>query len=731
MKLFKQLSIKTKLIVMLLVVSLCAMLASTFICSSAGKSILTEKVFNQLTSLRAAKTYQIKDYFETLNNHNQTLSEDLTIIAAMQEFKSSYSQLEKSIIPAEIDKKINTYYRTEFLTRLARSNEGSPVLESYTPKTAPARYLQYHYTAANPNPVGKKLLLDNPNDASAYSGVHARYHPIFRNIVEKYGYYDMFLIDPEGTVVYTVFKETDFTTNFTNGPYKESNLAEAVAAARGAKGKGYVKIVDFKPYGPSYDAPAAFIASPIFNGSQFIGVLAFQLPVDKINNVMTGNKNWKQNGLGDSGETYLVGSDYLMRSASRFQIEDPKGHAKTLASLGTNEKIVKKIKEFNTTILLQEVQTTGVKEALFGKQGTQVINDYRDIPVLSSYAPLDIDGLKWVMLAEMDVSEAYAPIHSFEKTIFIGATLIMALITLVAMWLTAIFVKPINTLIKTAREVGAGEFDAVVKSGSEDEFGDLAKSFNQTIDSLRQESNLIEQKNLENEALVLSIFSPAVAKRLKQGDREIADQVSNVSVLFSDLDQFTKLTKLNSPQEVVSLLNELVTGFDEMTDKYGLEKIKTIGDGYMAVCGLSVPRLDHDKRTVDFALEMLAFVRRFSYEKGLHLDLRLGINSGDVVAGVIGKNKLIYDVWGDTVNIANRLKSACPPGSILVSQDICDRLHDLYNFEQVGEIQEPGKEKLVAWQLKNSHQPVSVREEEFFDTLSPKDTEFPTYREVL
>ncbi len=525
----------------------------------------------------------------------------------------------------------------------------------------------------------------------------------------------MFLIDPEGTVVYTVFKETDFTTNFTNGPYKESNLAEAIAAARQAKGTGYVKIVDFKPYSPSYDAPAAFIASPIFNGSQFIGVLAFQLPVDKINNVMTGNKNWKQNGLGDSGETYLVGSDYLMRSASRFQIEDPKGHLKTLASIGTDEKTIKKIKEFNTTILLQQVQTKAVKEALFGKQGTQVINDYRDIPVLSSYAPLDIDGLRWVILAEMDVSEAYAPIHSFEKTVLIGATVIIAVITLFAMWLTAIFVKPINTLIKSARKVGAGEFDAVVKSGSQDEFGDLAKSFNQTIDSLRVETQLIERENRENEALVLNIFSPAVAKRLKQGDKEIADQISNVSVLFSDLDQFTKLTKSMSPQQVVALLNELVTAFDEMTDKYGLEKIKTIGDGYMAVCGLSMPRLDHDKRTVDFALEMLAFLRRFNYEKGLHLDVEIGINSGDVVAGVIGKNKLLYDVWGDTVNIANKLKSACLPGAIFVSQNVCDRLHDLYDFELFGEIQEPGKEKLVAWQLKSSNLTVSVREEEVYE----------------
>lgn len=711
MQLLKQLSIKTKLIVMLLVVSLCAMLTSTYICSSNGKAILTESILNQLTSLRAAKTYQIQDYFETLHNHIQTLSEDLTVVAAIEEFKTAYHQLEKSTVPTDFDKKIDTYYSTQFIPRLARTNQGSPILAYYTPKTSASRYLQYHYIAANPNPVSKKLLLDDPGDASSYSRVHARYHPIFRNIVEKYGYYDMFLIEPEGTIVYTVFKETDFTTNLINGSYNESNLASAIAAARGSKGKGYVKIVDFKPYIPSYGAPAAFIASPIFNDSQFIGILAFQLPVDKINKVMTGNKSWKQNGLGDSGETYLVGSDYLMRSMSRFLIEDPEGHAKTLRSIGTDKKTIKKIKEYNTTILLQEVQTKGVKEALLGKQGTQVINDYRNIPVLSSYAPLEIDGLRWVILAEIDVSEAYAPIQTFEKKVWIGATLIIVLITFVAMWVTAIFVKPIDTLIKSADQVGAGEIDAVVKSGSQDEFGELAKSFNQTINSLRTETQLIEHKNRENEKLVLNIFSPAVAKRLKQGDREIADQISNVTVLFSDLHRFTKLTQSMSPQEVVALLNELVTAFDEMTEKYGLEKIKTLGDGYMAVCGLSVPRLDHDKRTVDFALEMLSFIRLFNYEKGLHLDLRLGINSGDVVAGVIGKNKLVYDVWGDTVNIANRMKFACPPGAILVSQNVCARLHDLYDFERLGEIQESGKEKLVAWKLKSSQQPVSVREE--------------------
>lgn len=708
MRLLNHLSIKSKLILMLLVVSSCSIFVTAYLGYRSGQSNLTNRVFNQLTSLRASKAYQIESYFENIRDHTQTLSEDLMVVAAMQDFKAAYSQLEAYPVPAEYDKKIAAYYRNEFLPRVAKTSEGSPVLESYTPKTPAARYLQYHYIAANPNPVGKKHLLNAASDGSKYSSVHARYHPIFRKIIEKFGYYDMFLIDPQGTVVYTVFKETDFTTNFTAGPYSESNLAKLTAAVRQAKMANYVKIFDFEPYGPSYGAPAAFIAAPIFNKSEFIGVLAFQLPVDEINNVMTGNRNWKSDGLGETGETYLVGQDYLMRSVSRFLAENPKAYAQSLQAIGVSEESINRINKYGTSILEQKVQTNAVREALAGKQGTQVINDYRSIPVLSSYAPLRVDGLEWVILSEIDLSEAYAPIYSFKRQVLISATLLMLLITLVAMGLAYVFVRPINTLIAGTRKVKAGQIDTIAFLDSQDEFGELAKSFNAMIRSLRTQTNLVEEKNRENEQLLLSVFPAAVAKRLKSGDKDIAENVSNVSVLFSDLTGFTKLSDSMTAYEFVATLNGLVTAFDEANERYGIEKIKTIGDTYMAVCGLSVPYLDHDKRAVDFALEMLAIVRRYNHERGFKLNLQIGINSGDVVAGIVGSNKFIYDVWGDTINIASDIKSACPPGDIQVSQTVYNRLHDLYDFDQIG-VEVNGKEKLVAWRLKTTQQSVVAK----------------------
>jgi class 3 adenylate cyclase len=276
------------------------------------------------------------------------------------------------------------------------------------------------------------------------------------------------------------------------------------------------------------------------------------------------------------------------------------------------------------------------------------------------------------------------------------------------MGLAYLFVKPINKLIASARRVAAGELDTVAAFETEDEFGELAQSFNAMVQSLKTQTNLVEEKNRENEQLLLSVFPAAIAKRLKRGEKDIAEDVSNVAVLFSDLTGFSKLSASLTAYEIVAILNDLVTAFDEAAEHHGMEKIKTIGDSYMAVCGLSIPYLDHDKRAIDFSLDMQSIIRRFNHERDFQLNIRIGINSGDVVAGIVGRNKFIYDVWGDTINVANALRTTCPPGAILVSEAIHDRLQDLYQFEPVTPID--SKTKVTAWQLKSTQLPVEAEE---------------------
>lgn len=699
-----QLSIKSKLILMLLLVSGFSTLFTAALGYRSGQINLTNRVFNQLISVRASKAYQIESYFKNIQNHTQTLSEDLSIVAAVEEFDAAFQQLEKTSQPAAATQALEGYYRNQFLPRLDKYHAGTPNLPAYLASDPATRHLQYNYIAANPNPVGKKQQLVAAKDGSTYSKVHGRYHPIFRNIVSRFGYYDMFLINPKGQIVYTVFKETDYATNLESGPYKDSNLAQLVRDVITSKEKGFTQLVDFAAYAPSYGTPAAFIAAPIYNGPKLVGVLAFQMPVNEINNVMTGNQDWKQDGLGQSGETILVGSDTLMRSASRFFLEDPKGYLAQLESRGFKKDAIERLSQYDTTILQQPVATPAVTKAIAGGSGTLRVVDYRGIPVLSSYAPLQIDGLHWVILSQMDLAEAYAPIHAFQRQILITATLLILVVTLLAMGLAHLFVKPVQQLIDSARKVSSGELASIPDLNSRDEFGELAQSFNAMVRSLQTQTALVDQTNQENERLLFSVFPSAIARRLQRGETQIAEEVTNVAVLFADLKGFSRLVSSLSAHESLAILNDLVASFDDLAARFGLEKVKTIGDSYLAVCGLSVPYLDHDKRAIDCAIEMHGVLRRFNLERGFKLGIQIGIHSGDIVAGIVGKSRVVYDVWGETVKLAHGLSQACPAGAVFVSEVVHHRLEDLYPFERTAAAIE-AQEAPPAWRLTSAAVP--------------------------
>ena len=225
---------------------------------------------------------------------------------------------------------------------------------------------------------------------------------------------------------------------------------------------------------------------------------------------------------------------------------------------------------------------------------------------------------------------------------------------------------------------------------------------------LREKTELIEQKNRENEALLLNILPGEIANRLKQGENEIADKFADVTVLFGDIVGFTVLSSKISAAEIVDLLNGLFSRFDQAANELGIEKIKTIGDCYMAVCGLPSSCSNHAERMARMALRMAEATREYGREKGLKLQMRIGLNSGPVVAGVIGATKFIYDLWGDTVNLASRMESTGVPGQIQVTRSVYERLKGSFAFESRGLIQVKGKGEIETWLLQGELHTVEV-----------------------
>ncbi|HZA83703.1 MAG TPA: adenylate/guanylate cyclase domain-containing protein [Actinomycetes bacterium] len=202
-----------------------------------------------------------------------------------------------------------------------------------------------------------------------------------------------------------------------------------------------------------------------------------------------------------------------------------------------------------------------------------------------------------------------------------------------------------------------------------------------------------------SERLLLNVLPASIAARLKQREEVIADRFSDVTVLFADLVDFTRRSERITPEQLVQILNELFSVFDQVAQRHGLEKIKTVGDAYMVAGGLPEPRPDHAQAVAEMALAIRDEVARRSDPSGQPLQVRIGIDSGPVVAGVIGTAKFSYDLWGDTVNTASRMESYGVAGCIQVTARTYQRLKDGYRFERRGPIQVKGKGELVTYLL--------------------------------
>lgn len=203
----------------------------------------------------------------------------------------------------------------------------------------------------------------------------------------------------------------------------------------------------------------------------------------------------------------------------------------------------------------------------------------------------------------------------------------------------------------------------------------------------------------QSEHLLLNILPEAIADRLKIEEEAIADSFDETTILFADLVNFTHISSQITPHELVSLLNKIFSVFDRLTEKYDLEKIKTIGDAYLVASGVPVPRRDHAEAAANIALEMQQAIQQFSTSQGDRLSLSIGINSGSVVAGIIGTKKFSYDLWGDTVNVASRMQSHASSGSIQVTEATYKLLRDRYLFEKRGKIVVKGKGEMTTYLL--------------------------------
>jgi hypothetical protein len=307
------------MIVLLLAVSLTSIGVIAAIGYSSAKAALIRSAENQLQGIRVSKTTTLNEMLDALRDQVISISDSRAVVDGMVEFRQAYRDVSTRSISAQEEQKLESFYRDQFLPHLAGNTEGKPVLERYLPRGSAERYLQYHYIASNPHPYQKMQELGvAPSDTSSYGRVHEKLHGLFSRAVKIFGFEDLMLIDADTLeIVYSHQKTTEFATNLNDGPYAMTNLGDRVRTIRAARDRDDFKIADFEPYRPSLGLPMGFAISPIFDGTRMIGILALQFPIEIFNRVLSGDYNWSAEGLGATGEVYVVGPDRTFRSRSR------------------------------------------------------------------------------------------------------------------------------------------------------------------------------------------------------------------------------------------------------------------------------------------------------------------------------------------------------------------------------------------------------------------------------
>ncbi|MGH1349553.1 MAG: methyl-accepting chemotaxis protein [Methyloligellaceae bacterium] len=410
-----------------LMVSLCFLLAvslggaSIYSAYNNSESLIESKV----NALLKSRKHELKNYLLSLEQDIRSLSVSPATIESIKEFTASWANL--------------------------GSNQ--------------TKILQDAYINNNPHPVGQKEKLDAASTVAGYDELHAKYHPYFRKFLKERGYYDIFLFDTKGNLVYSVFKELDFATNLNTGQWKDSDLGNVFRAGMQQSAPFKISFYDFKPYAPSNNAPASFLSTSIFENGTKVGVLVFQMPIDAINEIMHSSA-----GLGKAGEMIIIGQDKLFRNDSKFSKEND--------------------------ILKSKLDNDTVRTVFEGKAHNTITSTYRNLNMSFFGVPLKFETANWALIAALSVDEIYAPVYRMMLTQAVITLVLLLFIGICSILVSRSVTKPILRLVQQMKSLAGGDtsFD-IYGQWRKDEIGDMSNA----VSVFRE--NAIDRQRLEIESI--------------------------------------------------------------------------------------------------------------------------------------------------------------------------------------------------------------------------------------
>lgn len=531
----KTVSFKVKLMISILAVSIIPLVINSIYSIHISKKALQESALEKLVSVREARNESISRYLNTIESQISTLSHDKMIIDATNEFISVFNKIPASTQDEKI--KLADYYQNQFGVEYKnKTDKDSPLNDAINSLSPQSVMIQHAFISNNSHPLGSKHLLDESPLVKDYSNIHKIYHPKIREFLEVFALYDVFIVDAStGNIVYTVFKELDFSTNILTGPYSKTNLADVVKQAMEVTDKKMTKIVDFERYAPSYEAPASFIASPIWDGDKKIGILVFQMPLQTINEIVSSKK-----GLGQTGETYLVGKDKRLRS-------------------DTNNKDFNIFNSFNKN---KVIENENIEKALLGNSGAVITRNYNGDEVLSAYTKINYKNLSWAIFAEQLISEAFQSAESQKTNSLIAIFISVIIVILVSLVLT----KKLSTQIELIVEQFSSSAHDVQNSSQKMALisNKLYRSVETQVSSITQSAAAMEEisamlMNNSNSSQNASNLSESTKSSALKGKETVDRMVTEVKSISGSYDDIQKSIDKNNEDisKMIEVINEI------------------------------------------------------------------------------------------------------------------------------------------------------------------------------
>lgn len=664
-------SASTRLAVAVLVVAITTIVVSVVV-ATANVSASADRQADTRIETRATSTAtELDDYFGRARQHVGFLATSPGIADTAAAFTDAYLELDAidpDTLVSEGDD-LAAFYFEVYLPALEEIR-GEPVdPNAFTPSLSGAPiYLQATYLARNPFTGSERRLLTSPRDGSTWTSIHERAHPTLRELADRLGFEDLMLVDAaRQDVVYSVAKDTAFATSLSNGPHSDTSLAALVRRVLADPSPGVVVAADAAVYPPAGDRPTIFVAAPVYDDDGVAALVVGSLSLDEVTAIAT--RDWRDGRFGETGEMYIVGSDQRMRSDARPFLESPGAYLRLIDDLGTVDPLDRqRMESLGTTVLFQPVETEAVENGLAGDTDVIIGRDHLGREVVTSYVPILEDSFDWVLVAQQDRDEAEASGADYLRNVLVITVVFVVALTFVAVAWANGFMMPIRTMSASLRQIRTEGGAMDVEPTGAREFRRLARRLDGMVDALRIQRERVVDAIAAKAAVIRTLMPGAAAEQVRLGQRRLIDTIPQASVVVVVLDGLDDLVPQGTASESREVLHDLVDRLDAAAGSRDLERVKMIGDSYYAVCGLTVPQIDHAPRAADFASEVVEAVGRAASEHDLPVAARAGVASGPVTAGLIGESRLIFDVWGEPVEAAFALAHEAGTGQVLVDE---------------------------------------------------------------